>query len=198
MGQRRDTGVARHAGGWIVLGGGLLAICLVGAWTSEPISVPDAPVFGVSEPDASVLGASEIDPSEIAASDHGDPQGESDAAGSRVQPSFPKLRVDINQADEAELSCIEGIGPALAHRIVEHRQHHGQFRSMAQVDDVPGVGPQLIARLRRSIQPLPETLEVPAPARPKNDSDNDSEIAASDPARLVRRNIKLPINESPE
>ena len=37
-------------------------------------------------------------------------------------------RVNINKASRAELERLPGIGPALAARIVEHRDRHGPFR----------------------------------------------------------------------
>lgn len=68
---------------------------------------------------------------------------------------FPILTIDINQATEAELSCVEGIGPQLAARIVEYRRRVGAFSSLEQLDDIPGVGPRLVAQLRIAIAPLP-------------------------------------------
>lgn len=147
MVQRRDTGVTRHAGGWIVLGSGLLAVCLFGAWMSEGWS----------------------------------PRSENRPAASRPPQEFPELRIDINQADEAELSCIAGIGPAIAHRIVEHRQRIGRFRTLKELDEVPGVGPQLARQLRSAVQHLPET---------------ESDIAVAEAAQLVRRHIQLPSDEA--
>ncbi len=62
--------------------------------------------------------------------------------------SFPPLRVDINSASQAELTCIPGIGKALADRIVATRNELGAFRSLSQLDQIAGVGPRLLAELR--------------------------------------------------
>jgi competence protein ComEA len=35
----------------------------------------------------------------------------------------------------------------LAQRIVEHRTRNGPFESVAQLDDVPGIGPAIAAEL---------------------------------------------------
>jgi competence protein ComEA len=53
-------------------------------------------------------------------------------------------RIDPNRAPAAELERLPRIGPALAERIVEHREAHGAFRSLADLDAVPGFGPALL------------------------------------------------------
>jgi competence protein ComEA len=56
--------------------------------------------------------------------------------------------IDLNQADEAQLQELPGIGPALAAAIVEHRIDHGPFRSVDELLDVTGIGPSKLAQLR--------------------------------------------------
>ena len=56
--------------------------------------------------------------------------------------------IDINTASAAELDLLPGIGPALAGRIVEHRVANGTFSSVDGLDDVHGIGPRTIDRLR--------------------------------------------------
>jgi competence protein ComEA len=57
------------------------------------------------------------------------------------------VRVDLNRADAAALDRLPGIGPVLAHRIVELRAQHGPFRAVDDLLAVPGIGPALFARL---------------------------------------------------
>lgn len=56
--------------------------------------------------------------------------------------------VDVNAASAAELTTLPRIGPALAARIVEDRETNGPYRSLDELDRVPGIGPTTIARLR--------------------------------------------------
>ena len=51
------------------------------------------------------------------------------------------MRVNINTAGPAELDALPGIGPALARRIIEHRNTKGRFERPEQLMDVPGIGP---------------------------------------------------------
>jgi competence protein ComEA len=48
--------------------------------------------------------------------------------------------VDVNTADLAELETLPGIGPALAQRIVTHREQQGPFRQPGDLRDVSGIG----------------------------------------------------------
>ncbi|MBI3330734.1 MAG: helix-hairpin-helix domain-containing protein [Candidatus Omnitrophica bacterium] len=51
-------------------------------------------------------------------------------------------RVDVNTAGVAALERLPGVGPTLAKRIVDHRLAHGRFRTVEELDDVPGIGPK--------------------------------------------------------
>lgn len=56
-------------------------------------------------------------------------------------------RVAINRATAEELQRLPGVGPALAQRILAHRQQHGPFRTLADLDAVSGIGPALLSRI---------------------------------------------------
>ena len=56
-------------------------------------------------------------------------------------------RININAAPESELQLLSGVGDGLAQRIVTHRQTHGRFANMDDLDAVSGVGPRLIERI---------------------------------------------------
>jgi competence protein ComEA len=56
-------------------------------------------------------------------------------------------QVDINAASAAELERLPEIGPALARRIVAHRQTHGPFMSMAELTQISGIGPKTLVAL---------------------------------------------------
>jgi competence ComEA-like helix-hairpin-helix protein len=56
-------------------------------------------------------------------------------------------RVSLNTATAQILARLPGIGPTLAQRIVDYRHAHGAFRSLADLEEVTGVGPVLRARV---------------------------------------------------
>ena len=62
-----------------------------------------------------------------------------------------EYQLDVNEATWVEWMQLEGVGPALANRIVADRRLHGPFRSIADLQRVPGIGPQTLDRLRPSL-----------------------------------------------
>jgi len=54
--------------------------------------------------------------------------------------------VDINRASEAELVTLKGIGPKMAHHIIENREHAGPFPNLEAVSRVKGVNAHVIKR----------------------------------------------------
>ncbi len=61
--------------------------------------------------------------------------------------------ININQASASEIDqALVGIGPAKAQAIVEHRQQHGPFRSLADLDAVKGIGPATLEKNRDRVR----------------------------------------------
>ena len=65
-------------------------------------------------------------------------------------PSIRTL-VNVNTADQAELELLPGIGPALAKRIIEYRATKGAFARVEDLDNVKGIGPKILERLRKQV-----------------------------------------------
>lgn len=82
-----------------------------------------------------------------------DPARESVAAGAapaqpKKQASVLNGKLNINTATRAELELLPGIGPSLAQRIIDHRDQHGLFKAIDDLDDVKGIGPRTLEKLR--------------------------------------------------
>ncbi len=56
--------------------------------------------------------------------------------------------VDVNRASVEVLDTLPGVGPATAQAILAYRQEHGPFTAVAQLLDVPGIGPAKLEALR--------------------------------------------------
>ncbi|MDT5263293.1 MAG: competence protein ComEA [Acidobacteriota bacterium] len=56
--------------------------------------------------------------------------------------------ISINDASREELEKLPGIGPALAARIVEHRERYGRFRRAEHLLMVRGISERLFRQLR--------------------------------------------------
>ena len=56
--------------------------------------------------------------------------------------------LDINAATADQLDALPGVGPVLAQRIVDWRTQHGGFRSVDDLQQVPGIGARKFADLK--------------------------------------------------
>lgn len=68
------------------------------------------------------------------------------AAGGAV--AVPTVPVNLNSATAEELQTLDGVGPATAADILEYRAQQGGFRSVEDLDQVPGIGPKTMEALR--------------------------------------------------
>ena len=55
--------------------------------------------------------------------------------------------ININQATAEELDALPGVGPAIATRIVEWRESNGAFNAVADLQNVKGIGPSILAKI---------------------------------------------------
>lgn len=56
--------------------------------------------------------------------------------------------VSLNSASVAQLLQLPGIGPKTAARILSYRQEHGSFKAIAELERVPGIGSRTLEKLR--------------------------------------------------
>jgi competence protein ComEA len=77
---------------------------------------------------------------------------------------------NVNTASIAELERLPGVGPALAQRIVEHREKNGAFKKAEDLMLVRGIGEKSFERLRPYLATsgattLTESVRIPRPAK---------------------------------
>ncbi len=65
----------------------------------------------------------------------------------RAPPLQLSYQVNVNEADWPELTLLPKIGETLARRIVEHRETHGPFRSVDELQRVKGIGPKTLRQI---------------------------------------------------
>ena len=61
--------------------------------------------------------------------------------------------VSLNDATEAELDALPGVGPVTAASIVAWRDANGPFTSVDQLSEVDGIGPSRLEKLRDLVSP---------------------------------------------
>ncbi len=60
-------------------------------------------------------------------------------------------QVNINTAKKDELDALKGIGPSKAQAIIDYRRKNGAFKSVDELQKVPGIGPATLADLRGDV-----------------------------------------------
>ena len=75
------------------------------------------------------------------------------AAASSPAGSSPSAPLDLNSATLEQLEALPGIGPVTAQKILDYRQQHGAFHSVAELEGVPGIGPAHMAELKGLVIP---------------------------------------------
>jgi len=65
--------------------------------------------------------------------------------------SRTEFQLNINTADQAALETLPRVGPVLAKRIIAHREKNGYFKSFDDLQNVKGIGPATVLKLRPHI-----------------------------------------------
>ena len=80
------------------------------------------------------------------------------------QQVTPEARppVDINTADSAQLQTLNGIGPALAERIIAYREANGPFASVEDLLQVSGIGESTLEKFRDRAAVTADAADSPA------------------------------------
>jgi len=74
------------------------------------------------------------------------------AAPTGAGPAVSGL-VHLNSADVTALDALPGVGPSTAQRIVDWRDQNGGFRTVDDLEQVPGIGPAKLDALRDLVAP---------------------------------------------
>jgi competence protein ComEA len=62
-----------------------------------------------------------------------------------------EAKVNINTASAQELDKLPGIGPAIAEKIIQYRETHGNFVDIIDLKKVPGIGESKFNKLKDQI-----------------------------------------------
>jgi competence ComEA-like helix-hairpin-helix protein len=73
-------------------------------------------------------------------------------------------RINVNCADESDLTAVPGLGPVTAKRIVEYRESHGPFSSLEELRKIRGIGSKKL----HSWQPYLEAAPSSVVCRPQS------------------------------
>lgn len=111
-------------------------------------------------------------------------EGEGARERLRSTPLSADERIDPNKATADELRRLPRVGPKLAERIIAHREAHGSFRTLADLDAVTGIGPALLAGITPHVALPAAPAQPQASAAPARQVVSASAVAPSSPLEL--------------
>lgn len=88
------------------------------------------------------------EPPPAAAPELGQAPGTGGSPGSGASGTSRDVLIDINTANASQLEELPGVGPAIAQRIIDHREANGPFRSVDDLMEVSGIGPATLEKIR--------------------------------------------------
>ena len=71
---------------------------------------------------------------------------EKHAKGEAKEAAQAEHKVNINEASQAELMKLEGVGAGAAKKIIAWREAHGPFKRLHDLEKVPGVGREVLEK----------------------------------------------------
>lgn len=87
--------------------------------------------------------------------------------------------VNINTATKEELTSLKGVGEKRAQDIIDYRTKNGNFKSVDDLEKVPGIGPGLMKQIRPQVTTTGKTV-IDQPA------DKGTKTKASDSAKSTK------------
>ena len=66
--------------------------------------------------------------------------------------SLEDTKISINKSTKDELMTLNGIGESKAKAIIEYREKNGEFKSLEDVMDVPGIGEAVYSKIKDNIK----------------------------------------------
>jgi competence protein ComEA len=91
--------------------------------------------------------------------------------------------VNINTATKEELTSIKGVGDKRAQDIIDYRTKNGPFKSVDDLEKVPGVGPGLMKQIRPQLTTTGKTVVEKSPTKAAKGKSADAPKAAAESAK---------------
>ena len=91
--------------------------------------------------------------------------------------------VNINTATKEELTSLKGVGDKRAQEIIDYRKKNGDFKSVDDLEKVPGIGPGIMKQIRSEVSVTGKTTTTKS-------ADTDAKTKATDAAKTKTADTK--------
>ena|SRR5688572_2853217 len=91
--------------------------------------------------------------------------------------------VNINTATKEELMTVKGIGEKRAQEIIDYRKKNGNFKSVDDLEKVPGVGPGLMKQIRPEVTVTGKTSTDKAATKADDDKSKSTAAKTTDSSK---------------
>lgn len=71
--------------------------------------------------------------------------------GMAVEKAASMEAINVNTANQQQLTSLNGVGVETAKDIIEYREAHGEFKSLEDFDKVKGIGSKLLEKNKERI-----------------------------------------------
>lgn len=100
--------------------------------------------------------------------------------------------IDLNTATEAQLESLKGIGPSKAKAILDYRSKNGPFKTVQDLEKVPGFGPATVSHLASQLNVNSKNI-----AGAENAANAKGAATNAGPAQTPATNAMAPSSGSP-
>ncbi|CAM4187826.1 ComEA family DNA-binding protein [Paenibacillus typhae] len=100
---------------------------------------------------AAAVSSEAVNSGKAATAGSDSPGAEANAEAVKGSDAAADGRVNVNTADAAALMDLPGIGEKKAQAIIDYRSSKGDFRSLADLGKVKGIGPKMLEKLEGQV-----------------------------------------------
>jgi len=98
------------------------------------------------------LAALVADGDQVVIGTSAEPGGEVRGSAAAAGGSSGSGSISLNTATLEQLDTLAGVGPVTAQKILDWREAHGRFTSVAELQEVDGIGPKTYAEIAPSVR----------------------------------------------